>query len=41
MLVKRTDWMFMEVTASSLIKCDLDGNPIVPEDGPSGSRSAP
>ena len=34
MLVKRTDWMFMEVTASSLIKCDLDGNPIVPEDGP-------
>ena len=24
----------MEVTASSLIKCDLDGNPLMPEDGP-------
>jgi ribulose-5-phosphate 4-epimerase/fuculose-1-phosphate aldolase len=33
MLVKRTDWMFMEVTASSLIKCDLDGNPLIPVDG--------
>ncbi|MDP6388844.1 MAG: class II aldolase/adducin family protein [Alphaproteobacteria bacterium] len=34
MLVKRTDWMFAEVTASSLIKCDLDGNPVVPAEGP-------
>ena len=32
MLVKRTDWMFNEITASSLIKCDLDGNPLVPKD---------
>ncbi len=28
MLVKRTDWMFAEVTASSLLKCDFDGNVI-------------
>lgn len=33
MLVKPTDWMFNEVTASSLIKCDLDGNPQIPVDG--------
>ena len=33
MLVKRTDWMFNEVTASSLIKCDLNGNPLIPLDG--------
>jgi ribulose-5-phosphate 4-epimerase/fuculose-1-phosphate aldolase len=26
MLVKRTDWMFGEVTASSLLKVDFDGN---------------
>jgi ribulose-5-phosphate 4-epimerase/fuculose-1-phosphate aldolase len=32
MLVKRTDWMFAEVTASSLVKYDFDGNPIVPND---------
>jgi ribulose-5-phosphate 4-epimerase/fuculose-1-phosphate aldolase len=32
MLVKRTDWMFAEVTASSLLKYDLDGNPLVPAD---------
>ena len=40
MLVKRTDWMFMEVTASSLIKCDLDGNPLVPSDAPQISGGA-
>src|ERR1700727_3357894 len=26
MLIKRTDWMFGEVTASSLLKVDSDGN---------------
>ena len=26
MLIKRTDWMFGEVTASSLLKVDFDGN---------------
>jgi ribulose-5-phosphate 4-epimerase/fuculose-1-phosphate aldolase len=26
MLIKRTDWMFSEVTASSLLKVDFDGN---------------
>jgi ribulose-5-phosphate 4-epimerase/fuculose-1-phosphate aldolase len=26
MLIKRTDWMFCEVTASSLLKVDFDGN---------------
>lgn len=31
MLVKRTDEMFMEVTASSLLTCDLDGNVMEPE----------
>ncbi len=34
MLVKRTDWMFSEVTASSLVKTDLDGNVIIPADSP-------
>ncbi|PPR24121.1 MAG: Decarboxylase NovR [Alphaproteobacteria bacterium MarineAlpha10_Bin3] len=34
MLVKRTDWMFGEVTASSLVKTDLDGNVIIPADSP-------
>jgi ribulose-5-phosphate 4-epimerase/fuculose-1-phosphate aldolase len=34
MLVKPTDWMFSEVTASSLIKYDFDGNPLVPADAP-------
>ena len=33
MLVKPIDWMFNEVTASCLIKCDLDGNPQIPADG--------
>ena len=32
MLIKRTDMMFMEVTASSLIKCDFDGNVLTPCD---------
>ena len=26
MLIKRTDWMFSEVTAASLLKVDFDGN---------------
>ena len=26
MLIKRTDWMFAEVTASSLLKVDFDGS---------------
>src|SRR5580693_8965116 len=26
LLIKRTDWMFGEVTASSLLKVDFDGN---------------
>ena len=29
MLIKRTDWMFGEVTASSLLKADLDGNVVM------------
>lgn len=33
-LVKRTDWMFEEVSASSLLKYDLDGTPVAPNDGP-------
>jgi hypothetical protein len=32
-LVKPTDWMFSEVTASSLHKFDFDGNPIAPHEG--------
>ena len=32
MLIKPTDWMFNEVTASSLTKCDLEGNPLIPAD---------
>src|SRR3954470_10542408 len=32
MLVKRTDWMFSEVTASSLLKVDLGGNVITDTD---------
>jgi len=30
MLVKRTDWMFAEVTASSLLKTDFEGNVLSP-----------
>jgi len=33
-LVKRTDEMFCEVTASSLVEYDLDGNPVTPADAP-------
>ena len=32
-LVKPTDWMFSEVTASSLHKFDFEGNPIAPHEG--------
>ena len=32
-LVKPTNWMFNEVTASSLHKFDLDGNPVAPHEG--------
>ena len=32
MLIKRTDWMFSEVTASSLLKVDFDGNVITDTD---------
>src|ERR1700722_7004158 len=32
MLIKRTDWMFGEVTASSLLKVDFDGNVITDTD---------
>lgn len=32
MLVKRTDWMFGEVTASSLLKVDFDGNVLTDTD---------
>lgn len=32
-LVKPTDWMFNEVTASSLHKFDFDGNPVAPHEG--------
>ncbi len=34
MLVKRTDEMFCEVTASSVVEYDLDGNPVTPVDAP-------
>jgi hypothetical protein len=32
MLIKRTDWMFSEVTASSLLKVDFDGNVLLDTD---------
>jgi ribulose-5-phosphate 4-epimerase/fuculose-1-phosphate aldolase len=32
MLIKRTDWMFGEVTASSLLKVDFDGNVVTDTD---------
>lgn len=32
MLIKRTDWMFCEVTASSLLKVDFDGNVLTDTD---------
>jgi ribulose-5-phosphate 4-epimerase/fuculose-1-phosphate aldolase len=32
MLIKRTDWMFGEVTASSLLKVDFDGNVLTETD---------
>jgi ribulose-5-phosphate 4-epimerase/fuculose-1-phosphate aldolase len=32
MLIKRTDWMFSEVTASSLLKVDFDGNVLMDTD---------
>jgi ribulose-5-phosphate 4-epimerase/fuculose-1-phosphate aldolase len=32
MLIKRTDWMFSEVTASSLLKVDFDGNVVTETD---------
>src|ERR1700709_2073674 len=32
MLIKRTDWMFGEVTASSLLKVDFDGNVLTDTD---------
>jgi ribulose-5-phosphate 4-epimerase/fuculose-1-phosphate aldolase len=32
MLVKRTDWMFSEVTASSLLTVDFDGNVVIDTD---------
>ena len=32
MLVKRTDWMFNEVTASSLLKVDFDGDVLTDTD---------
>jgi ribulose-5-phosphate 4-epimerase/fuculose-1-phosphate aldolase len=32
MLIKRTDWMFSEVTASSLLKVDFDGNVLTDTD---------
>ncbi len=34
MLVKRTDEMFCEVTASSVVEYDLDGIPVTPADAP-------
>ena len=39
MLIKRTDWMFSEVTASSLLKVDFEGN-VVTETESKGSRAA-
>src|SRR5207248_7043423 len=32
MLIKRTDWMFSQVTASSLLKVDFDGNVLTDTD---------
>ena len=32
MLIKRTDWMFAEITASSFLKVDFDGNVILETD---------
>lgn len=32
LLIKRTDWMFSEVTASSLLKVDFDGNVVTDTD---------
>src|SRR3954454_20530825 len=32
MLIKRTDWMFSEVTASPLLKVDFDGNVLTDTD---------
>ena len=32
MLVKRSEWMFGEVTASSLLKVDFDGNVVMDTD---------
>src|SRR5207248_10167356 len=32
MLIKRTDWMFSEVTTSSLLKVDFDGNVVTDTD---------
>src|SRR5438094_5134741 len=32
LLIKRTDWMFSEVTASSLLKVDFDGNVLTETD---------
>src|SRR6202790_2926670 len=32
MLIKRTDWMFGEVTASSLLKTDFEGNVLTDTD---------
>src|SRR5438046_5753793 len=32
MLIKRTDWMFSEVTASSLLKIDFDGSVLTDQD---------
>ena len=32
MLIKRTDWMFEEITASSLLKVDFDGNVVTDTD---------
>src|SRR3954465_4667501 len=32
LLIKRTDWMFSEVTASSLLKVDFDGNVLTDTD---------
>ena len=40
MLIKRTDWMFGEVTASSLLKVDFDGN-VVTDRMSERSRAAP
>lgn len=34
LLIKRNTEMFCQVTASSLVKYDLDGNPVLPDDAP-------